>query len=199
MPKKVDFLQSKTRTNLARAFSGECQDGARYQFMAKQAEEQGYQYIKTILKTIAKNEMAHAERFFNLIGQSTDTKQENIDITAGYPFVCGDLNCTLKDSIDTELSQSKNIYPQFAKIAKDEGFPEIAEAFTCASIVEEKHAKQLTEILTKLKSNNLYKSSTSTKWTCSNCGYYKTAKTAWSKCPSCLSPQGFVMINLEEK
>ena len=178
MPKKVDFLQSKTRTNLARAFSGECQDGARYQFMAKQAEEQEYPYIKTILKTIAKNEMAHAERFFNLIGQSTDTTQENIDIHAGYPYVCGDLTC---------------------KIAKDEGFPEIAEAFTCASIVEEKHAKQLTEILTKLKSNNLYKSSTSTKWTCSNCGYYKTAKTAWSKCPSCLSPQGFVMINLEEK
>ena len=74
----TDFATSKTKLNLARAFAGECQDGARYQFLAKQALNEGYYYMQMIFKTHAKNEMAHAKRFFDLLNEYSESKLKNI-------------------------------------------------------------------------------------------------------------------------
>ena len=74
------FDNSKTKQNLARVFAGECQDGAKYQFLAKAAEQEGYAYLKTIFKTHAKNEMAHAKKFYDLINDNCSCKQKNIEI-----------------------------------------------------------------------------------------------------------------------
>ena len=87
----IKFSDSKTKVNLARAFAGECQDGARYQFLAKQALDEGYYYMQMIFKTHAKNEMAHAKRFYDLINEYSDEKLNNIDLTGGYPFTSGTL------------------------------------------------------------------------------------------------------------
>ena len=194
---KVNFDQSETKINLARAFAGECQDGARYQFIAKQAEQEGYQYIKTLLKTLAKNEMAHAKTFFDLINQHCTKSHQNIQITGGYPFECGNLNQNLKDSIETEISQSDNVYPSFAQVARDEGFEVIAKKFEYVASVENCHHLLLTQVLEKLKSGKLYKSPTPKKWKCSECGFEHTAKQSWEICPSCEMPKGCVEISID--
>ena len=193
----IDFDNSQTKINLARAFAGECQDGARYQFLAKLAMDEGYAYLQSIFKTHAKNEMAHAQRFFNLLADNSSSKQKNVDLAGGYPFTKGDLLESIKDTIDTEKSQSDNVYPDFAKVAYDEGFDDIAKAFEFAGSVENCHKLMLEQIYEKLKKNKLYKSPTAIKWKCSNCGFEHTYKSPWESCPSCELPQGYVEIHID--
>ena len=193
----IEFDKSETKINLARAFAGECQDGARYPFIATQAEQEGYAYIKTLLKTLAKNEMAHAKVYYDLIVKNCTKKQNDIKIEGGYPFLFGNLQQNLMDSINTELSQSDNVYPSFAKIARDEGFEDVAHAFDLVATVENCHHLLLQQIYDKLKGKKLYKSATSRKWKCSECGFEHTAKQAWNECPSCHKPQGFVEIPID--
>ncbi len=192
----VTFDKSQTKINLARAFAGECQDGARYQFLAQQSMEQGYAYLQTIFKTLAKNEMAHAKTFYQAITHNCKSSTHNIKIEGGYPFECGSLKTSIADSIQTELSQSNNIYPAFSKVAKDEGFTDIAKKFDLAATVEDTHHKLLQEILDKMKSGKLYKCSEPTTWKCNNCGYKCTCKSCWQNCPSCNMAQGYAQFNL---
>lgn len=192
-----EFDKSRTKQNLARAFAGECQDGARYQFMATLAQDEGYNYMQTIFKTHAKNEMAHAKKFYNLITDNCSCKQKNIEICGGYPFTKGNLLDAIKDAMGVEESQSDNVYPDFAKVAKDEGYADIAKAFLFASSVENCHKLMLEQLYTKLKGKKLYKSPTAIKWKCSNCGFEHTAKNAWDVCPSCDMPQGYVEIPID--
>ena len=192
-----NFDKSRTKQNLARAFAGECQDGARYQFLAQLAEQEGYNYMQTIFKTHAKNEMAHAKKFYNLLTANCSCKQRNIEICGGYPFTKGNLLDSIKDTMGAEESQSDNVYPDFAKVAKDEGYPDIAKSFLFASSVENCHKLMLEQLYTKLKGKKLYKSSTPIKWKCSNCGFEHTAKSAWEVCPSCDKPQGYVEIPID--
>jgi len=192
----VDFDSSKTKENLARAFAGECQDGAKYQWLAKKAEEEGYAYMKMIFKTHAKNEMAHAKRFYDLINENSSSNG-NIEICGGYTFADGELLDLIKATIDVEKSQEGVVYPDFAKVAKKEGFPEIEKAFLFAGSVENCHKLMLEQIYTKLKSNKLYKSPNAVKWKCSNCGFEHTSKSAWEICPSCLMGQGYVEIQID--
>ena len=142
----MDFNKSKTKQNLARLFAGECQDGARYQFIAKTAKAQGYKYISDILKMLAKNEMAHASVIYNFIEQNSGKEVKNIEIHAGYPFEGCNLENGLLASSGAELSQAENIYPHFAKIAKDEGFDEIAKLFENIMNVEIMHKEIFEEL-----------------------------------------------------
>ena len=192
-----EFDKSRTKQNLARAFAGECQDGARYQFMATLAQDEGYNYMQTIVQTHAKDEMAHAKKFYNLITDNCSCKQKNIEICGGYPFTKGNLLDTIKDAMGVEESQSDNVYPDFAKVAKDEGYADIAKAFLFASSVENCHKLMHEQLYTKLKGKKLYKSPTAIKWKCSNCGFEHTAKNAWDVCPSCDMPQGYVEIPID--
>ena len=108
----VDFNSSKTRLNLARAFAGECQDGAKYQFLAKTALMEGYKHLQMLMKTHAKNEMAHAKRFYDLIVEYGGN-QTNIEFTGGYAFSKGTLLECIKNTIEVEKSQSDIVYPEF--------------------------------------------------------------------------------------
>ncbi|MGN0961095.1 MAG: rubrerythrin family protein, partial [Christensenellales bacterium] len=121
----TDFENSQTRLNLAKAFAGECQDGAKYQFLAKLALDEGYYYLQMIFKTHAKNEMAHAKRFYDLLGENSDEKLKNIDICGGYSYAKGDLLESIRNTIAVEESQSTVVYPEFAKVAEEEGYDEI--------------------------------------------------------------------------
>lgn len=194
----IEFQNSKTRLNLARAFAGECQDGARYQFLAKLAEQEGYAYLKTQFKTHAKNEMAHAKRFYDLIAKyNEENENKNIDISGGYPFTKGNLLESIEATINTEKSQSTVIYPDFAKTAEDEGFEKIAKAFTFAGTVENCHMLLLEQVYEQLKSGKMYKKTKDTKWKCSNCGFEHTSKECWDICPSCLEEQGYAEIIID--
>lgn len=195
----VDFNSSKTKENLARLYAGECQDGARYQFLAQQANTDGYNYIMGIMKILAKNEMAHAKIFYDLVLKHGGESIPNVEICAGYPFPTYQLVPGLKLTAGAELSQYENIYPEFAKIAKDEGYSDVAQAMLMVAEVEKTHSEMLYELHDKLKSKKIYKSTSPMKWKCSKCGYEKTAKEAWKTCPLCSYEQGYAMIKLEDK
>lgn len=194
----MNFNNSKTKESLARIFAGECQDGARYQFIAKTAKSQGFSFISDIMKMLAKNEMAHASVIYNLIEQNGGNKLKNLEINAGYPFETCDLQNGLLASSGAELSQAENIYPHFAKIAKDEGFTEIANKIMLIAEVEKEHSIILGMLDKLYNSKKLYKQSTAKLWKCSNCGHEKTAKQAWEQCPLCTYPQGYVEIDLKD-
>ena len=194
----MDFNKSRTKTNLARVFTGECLDGARYQFIAKQATADGFSYISDLFKTLAKNEMAHARVFYDHLIKNSKGDLSNIDICAGYPFDDYDLKTSIKASAGSELSESKNIYPAFAKVARDEGYADIADSFELVAMTEECHFKQLSEIDDMYQNNCLYTSNTEVKWKCSNCGHEHTGKSAWKTCPLCGYPQGYVMLQLQD-
>ena len=194
----MDFNKSRTKTNLARAFTGECLDGARYQYIAKQATADGFSYIADLFKTLAKNEMAHASVFYDHLLKNSKGGETNIDICAGYPFYNYELKGSIKDSAGAELSESKNIYPSFAKVARDEGYPDIADSFELVAMVEECHFKQLSEIDEMYQNNALYASNEEVKWKCSNCGHEHTSKNAWKTCPLCGYPQWYVMLQLQD-
>lgn len=193
----IDFDSSETKKNLGRAFAGECQDGAKYQFLAKTALSEGYDYMQMIFKTHAKNEMAHAKRYYDLIVEYSSSPTKNMEICGGYSFTSGTLLECIKHTMTVEKSQSDVIYPEFARIAKEEGYPDIAKAFELAATVENCHMLMLQQLYTKLKGGKLYKSPTAVKWKCSGCGFEHTAKSAWDICPSCLAPQGFVEIQID--
>ena len=192
----MDFNESVTKINLARSFSAECQAGARYQFMSKMALKDNQKFLSDTMKTLAKNEMAHAKLFYDYIIEKGNSK--NIAIEAGYPFESSELKTSLLGEAMIELSEAKNIYPSFAKIAQDEGFTEIAKSFEMVARVEETHHKMLNYLGNLYKSHTMYKRNKPTKWKCSNCGFVEIAKESYKVCPLCHLEQGYVIINLED-
>ena len=188
------FDDSQTKINLARAFAGECQDGARYQFIAQKAMKEGKQNINTFFKSLAKNEMAHAKVFWELIAQHSTAPQKNIEIKAGYPFEDGSLLEMIKTATNTEKSENSTIYPSFAKIAEDEGFKDIAEKFKLVSLVEGNHYLQIEALYNKLKADSLYVSGTPYEWKCDNCGHTHNDKKAYDTCPLCSLTKDYINI-----
>lgn len=191
----MEFSKSKTKENLARIFAAECQDGARYQFMAKSALSEGFSFISDQLKALAKNEMAHASMIYAIILENLGTtRKDNVPIEAGYPFEPSLLKISLQTSADIEEYEGTNIYPSFAKVAKDEGFPEIAKKILLIAEVEKTHQQKLNAFAKLYKAGKLYKNPEKILWACSNCGHSEMAKQAWSNCPLCGYPQGYVIV-----
>ena len=189
----MEFSQSKTKECLARAFAGICQDGARYQFISKSAQSEGYSYIADQLKMIAKNKMAHASVLYSLMLEKIE-ENDNVTIEAGYPFESQLLQTSLRSSSDIEKNEGKNIFPHFAKIAQDEGFDDIAKALSLISEVNIRNAEKLSFLAEKFDDGTLYNDDKINTWTCSNCGHSEEKKEAWEKCPLCSYPQGYVII-----
>ena len=194
---KVKFEKSETYKNLAKGFAGECQAGARYQFLSKQCLAEGYNFLSNTVKTLAKNEMAHAKTFFDEIINNSSKVVKNIDIESGYPFKYGELVDHFKYTMEDEEMEATTIYPSYAEVARREGFESVAEIFDNVASVENCHYNLTKQIYEGLKNNTLYSSKTSIKWKCSNCGYEHTQKTAWKVCALCSMPQGYVEVPFE--
>ena len=195
----MEFKDSVTRQNLARAFAAECQDGARYQFIAKDAKQNQLNYISTILKMLAKNEMAHAKMFYqHMIDNLPQSTNGNVNIEAGFPFKQSEIASSLFTAAEIEQSEAENIYPAFAKIAKDEGFADIAKTFLQVAEVEKVHSQKLSFLAERYKKKSLYKCQSAIEFECSNCGYRETKKEAWKTCPLCQYPQGYVIIEFPQ-
>ena len=195
----MNFNESVTKENLARAFAGLCQDQARYIFIAKSALREGYAYISDSLNHIATNKIAHASVIYSIMLEKIKKSKDNVDIEAGYPFEKHLLKTSLQDSAEIENYQASNVYPHFAKIASDEGFREIAECFTLISKVGKSNAEFLFALADKFENNSLYKSKDKVLWVCTNCGHKHESKEAWVSCPLCSYPQGYVKIPFQEK
>lgn len=192
----MNFEHSKTKECIARAFAGICQDGARYQFIAKSASSEGYEYIAQELKTIAKNKMAHASVLYNIMLNNIDGYKENVNIEAGYPFENFKLETSLKNSADIEKYEGKNVFAHFAKIAQDEGFEEIMDVLNLICEVNLKNANKLEVLAEKFDLGTLYSGDKDSTWECSNCGHRETKKEAWDNCPLCNYPKGYVKFHL---
>ena len=192
----MDFQSSITKENLARSFASECQEGARYQFLAKLAQNEGYQYMSMLIRTLAHNEMAHAQQFFNKIVELGGNQTQNIEIKAGYPFRSGELKQVLYNESENERMSGESIYPKFASIARDEGFNDVADLFDMVSKVELTHQRTLLELFNALSKNSLYKcTSGKHAFKCDECGTIIIDKSAPKTCPLCKMGQGYFRID----
>jgi rubrerythrin len=180
----MKFSGSKTEKNLLAAFAGESQARNRYSFFASVARKEGYEQIAAIFEDTAQNEREHAKLFF------VHLKGGEAEITASYPAgVIGTTKENLKAAADGEKMEWGTLYPAFAKTAEKEGFLEIGRLFSQVGKVEASHEARYKKLYQNIVKGTVFKSATSKKWHCRNCGYVHEGKTAPAKCPACDHPQ----------
>lgn len=189
------FEKTETFKNLARSFAGECQAGMRYQMIAKLAMKEGLKTLSDTVRTIAKNETLHATQFFNKIIEKTGSR-ESISFDADYPFHMGTLEESLKFAAMDEKSENEEIYPSFAKIAKEEGFEDVRALYEMIAEVESHHKIIFQYLHDAVRNGTLYQSENSVLWVCSECGHAHTGTEAFKICPLCKAEQGYVELHL---
>jgi len=177
---------TKTEQNLLKSFAGESQARMRYDYFAKQAKKDGYEKVRLIFEETALQEKEHAKRFFKFL------EGGGVEITAMYP--AGKIGTTaenLKAAADGEHEEHTELYPEFAKIAEQEGFKDVAAVWRYVSNAEKHHEERYRELLKELESGTMYKKGSSTTWRCLNCGYIHEGNEAPAKCPACDHPQAW--------
>ncbi|MDR1762878.1 MAG: rubrerythrin family protein [Dysgonamonadaceae bacterium] len=177
---------TKTEQNLLKSFAGESQARTRYTFFASVAKKEGYEQISAIFTETAEQEKEHAKRFFKFLEGGM------VEITASFPAgVIGTTEENLIAAAAGENEEWTELYPEFARIAEEEGFPQIAVAYRMITKVEEQHEIRYLKLLDNLQKNEVFKKEEETVWQCRNCGYVHTGKSAPDKCPACLHPQAY--------
>lgn len=194
----MQLKDSKTLTNLARAYAGETQAYTRYKFIEYGARNEGFNALAEVIDKVVYNEFNHARMLYTAIQQASDKTIDNIDISAGFPFKQKwNLADNLRFAAEDEASEIK-IYAAFEKEANDEGFFEIAALFKMIGNVEDCHKKLFEDLYNQVSTGTLYKKSHPVKWKCAGCGFEATDKEAWDVCPLCKAKQGFVMLKLND-
>lgn len=177
---------TKTEQNLLKSFAGESQARMRYDYFAKQAKKEGYEQISAIFAETALNEKEHAKRFFKFL------EGRPVEITAIYPAgKIGTTSENLKASAMGENEEWTELYPEFAKIADEEGFDEIATTYRMIAKVEKAHEERYSKLLTNLEEGKVFESNGNVIWKCRNCGYLHEGTKAPETCPACLHPQAY--------
>ncbi len=183
----MEFVKgSETEKNLLKAFAGESQARNKYTYFASVAKKEGYEQISGIFLETAENEKEHAKVFFQYL-EGGDT-----EIQASYP--AGKIGTTeenLLHSAEGEKLEYSELYPEFEKIARKEGFNNIADSFKQIGEVEEQHEKRYRNLLENIKNKRVFKRDKTMKWKCRNCGYVHEGKDAPLVCPACKHPQAF--------
>lgn len=180
---------TRTEKNLLKAFAGESQAYNRYSFFAKQAKKEGYEQISAIFSETAENEQQHAKTFFKFL------EGRPVEITATYP--AGKIGTTienLRESAEGENEEWTDLYPEFAKIAEEEGFKSIAVAFKVIAKVEAEHEKRYRKLLQNVENDKVFTREEKVNWRCRKCGYVHEANSAPQNCPGCQHPQGYFEI-----
>ena len=176
----MEFKGSKTEKNLLASFAGESQARNRYTFFASVAKKEGYEQISAIFRETADNEKEHAELFFKLL------KGGMAEITAAYPAgVIASTATNLKEAAAGEKMEWGTIYPQFADVADEEGFGEVAKTFRRVAEVEAYHERRYLKLLQNVNQGKVFKKDAAIKWKCRNCGHVFEGVEAPDKCPVC--------------
>lgn len=171
---------SKTEQNLLKAFAGESQARNRYDYFAKAARKEGLEQIAALFEETALNEKEHAKRFFKFLEGGM------VEITATYPAgVIGSTLENLKAAADGENEEWTELYPEFAKIAEEEGFPEVAKAFKMIARVEKAHEERYRKLYNNLEEGKVFKREGKVIWKCRVCGFLHEGTVAPKKCPAC--------------
>lgn len=180
---------TQTEQNLLKSFAGESQARMRYNYFAKQAKKEGLEQIAAIFTETAINEKAHAKRFFKFM------EGGEVEITATYPAgKIGNTLENLKASADGENEEWVDLYPEFARIAEEEGFKEIATAWRMIAKVEKAHEDRFRTLFSNLDAGKVFERNNKIMWKCRNCGYIHEAEKAPKMCPACLHPQSYFEI-----
>jgi rubrerythrin len=183
---------TETEKNLLTAFAGESQARNRYTYFASKARKEGYEQIAAIFEETADNEKEHAKVFFKHLQGGM------VKIIAEYP--AGTIGTTaenLKEAAEGEAMEWGTLYPNFASIAEEEGFPEIALSFRNIAKVESHHERRYRKLLANVEKNHVFKRDETFLWKCRNCGYIHEGKAPPKMCPACQHPVGYYEIFTE--
>lgn len=189
MPK---FRDSQTARNLMLSFAGESQARNRYTYFARRAFDDGLIQIADIFDETANQECEHALRFFKFFNGG------ELEITGSFP--CGVIKGTYDNLVaaaEGERFEHSQLYPGFARVARDEGFDRAADTWDAISVSEKQHEKRYRDLAANLMAGRTFTRDTQTQWRCRNCGYLHSAAQAPAKCPACVMPQGFFEILAE--
>jgi rubrerythrin len=185
----VSFKDSKTKENLLRAFAGESQAANRYLFAAGVAKKNKLHLIEEVFLFTAGQERAHAKVFYDHL---KEVAGENIYIDGNFPVdISDDIVTLLNKAQHNEFEEFEDAYPNFAKIAKEEGFPQVSASFELIAKVEKTHGERFGYYAKMLEQNQLYKSDTNGIWMCLKCGHIVNGAKAPDICPVCKYDQGY--------
>lgn len=173
---KKDLKGTQTEKNLAAAFAGESQARNKYNYFAAIARDEGYEHIASVFDETADNERAHAQRL------------------AGFLRLIGDTKANLKAAAAGENHEHTSMYPEFASVARREGFEEIADVLTEIGEVEEQHEKRYLHLLDEVENNRVFERTEPIAWHCRNCGYVHHGLEAPAVCPACAYPQAYYQV-----
>ena len=175
---------TRTEQNLLKAFAGESQARTRYTYFSSAAKKEGYEQIAALFLETAENEKEHAKVFFKHLEGGM------VEITAMYP--AGRIGTTAENLLaaaEGELEEWGTLYPDFAAIADEEGFPKVAESFREIAEVEQHHEARYRKLLALVEDGTFFKRETTVRWKCRNCGYIHEGPEAPKMCPACAHPQ----------
>jgi rubrerythrin len=183
---------TQTEKNLLTAFAGESQARNRYTYFASQARKEGYQQIMGIFLDTAENEKEHAKRFFKFL------EGGDAQVSAAFPAgIIGETAANLKAAAAGENYEHTTMYPGFAKVAEEEGFPEVAAVFRSIASAETGHEKRYLDLVENIEKGRVFTRETPVKWRCRNCGYIEEGATAPEECPSCAHPRDYFELLCE--
>ncbi len=177
---------TKTEQNLLKSFAGESQARTRYTFFASRAKKEGFEQIAGVFAETADQEKEHAERFFKFLEGGM------LEITAAFP--AGKIGTTkenLTAAAAGENEEWSELYPEFAKVADEEGFPAIAAVFRFIATVEEQHEIRYRKLLAHVEAGDVFSRDEEIVWQCRNCGYVHKGKTPPASCPACAHAQAY--------
>ncbi len=183
---------TRTEKNLLKAFAGESQAKNRYEFAAKAAKEEGYEQIAGIFLETALQEQQHARRFFSFLEGGM------AEITATYPAgKTGSTKENLGAAAEGEHEEWSMIYPEFAKIAEEEGFKNISTAFKAIASAEKGHEDRYRKLLENVMKNKVFEREEKVFWYCRKCGYIHFGTKPLKTCPACLHPDSYSELKAE--
>ncbi len=185
----TEFKGSQTEKNLLTAFAGESQARNRYSYFSSQAKKDGFVQIANIFEETANQEKEHAKRFFKFL--------EGGEVEVQWNFPAGVIGTTLdnlKAAAAGEHEEHTAMYPGYAKVAREEGFNEIAAVFDHVSVAEKQHEKRYLDLAANIEAGRVFKRDSEVVWRCLNCGYLHKGKEAPNLCPACVHPQAHFEI-----
>jgi rubrerythrin len=177
---------TRTEQNLLKAFAGESQARGRYVYFASVAKKEGYLQIAAVFEETAEQEKEHAKRFFSFLEGGM------VEITASYPAgIIGTTAQNLAAAAAGENEEWTELYPEFAEIAMEEGFPKVATAFKMIAKVEAEHEARYRTLLARVEAGKVFEREEDIEWQCRNCGYVHKGKKALENCPACQHPKDY--------
>lgn len=180
----MNLKGSRTEKNILTAFAGESQARNRYTYFASQAKKEDFVQISNIFEETANQEKEHAKRLFKFL------EGGEAEVCASFPAgVIGKTVDNLKASAGGEHYEWEKMYPEFARVAKDEGFNDIATVFLAIAVAEKQHERRYLALMRNISEGKVFKKDEVVVWRCQNCGYTHKGKEAPRECPSCAHPQ----------